>query len=81
VLAYRATLPAPVRLVKTQPTLGHRDRKHAPPYCLRKLLLTAPEQLTQQGQGWLPAVATTEDPTDEAPQPGRVRNGCGLSTP
>jgi hypothetical protein len=30
VLAYKATLPAPVRPVKTQPTLGHRDRN--PPY-------------------------------------------------
>jgi transposase len=48
-----------------QATLGHRGRKHDPLYRIRKLLLTAAEQLTQRGQVRLRAGLTAGDPTGE----------------
>jgi transposase len=46
-------------------TLGHRGRKRDPPYRIRKLLLTAAEQLTQQGWGRLRAGLAAGDPDGE----------------
>jgi transposase len=48
-----------------QATLGHRGRKHDPLYRIRKLLLTAAEQLTQRGQSRLRAGLAAGDPTGE----------------
>jgi transposase len=48
-----------------QATLGHRRRKHDPLYRIRKLLLTAAEQLTQRGRGRLRAGLAAGDPTGE----------------
>jgi transposase len=48
-----------------QATLGHRGRKHDPLYHIRKLLLTAAEQLTQRGRARLRAGLTAGDPTGE----------------
>jgi transposase len=48
-----------------QTTLGHRGRKHDPLYRIRKLLLTAQEQLTQQGRGRLRAGLAAGDPIGE----------------
>jgi transposase len=48
-----------------QATLGHRGRKHDPLYRIRKLLLTAQEQLTQRGQARLRAGLAAGDPTGE----------------
>jgi transposase len=36
-----------------QVTLGHRGRTYEPPYRIRKLLVTAAEQLTQRGRARL----------------------------
>jgi transposase len=44
------TMVDEVRRRTQQAVLGHRSRKHDPLYRIRKLLLTATEQLT--GQGW-----------------------------
>ena len=38
-----------------QVTLGHRGRTYDPPYLIRKLLVTAAEQLTQRGRARLQA--------------------------
>ena len=38
-----------------QVTLGHRGRTYDPPYLIRKLLVTAAEQLTQRGRARLRA--------------------------
>jgi transposase len=48
-----------------QATLGHRGRKPDPLYRIRKLLLTAQEQLTQRGQARLRAGLAAGDPTGE----------------
>jgi transposase len=45
-----------------QTTLGHRGRKYDPLYRIRKLLLTAQEQLTQQGRARLRAGLAAGDP-------------------
>jgi transposase len=54
-----------VRRRTQQDTLGHRGRKHDPLYRIRKLLLTAAEQLTSQGRVRLRAGLTVGDPTGE----------------
>jgi transposase len=48
-----------------QATLGHRGRKRDPLYRIRKLLLTAAEQLTQWGRVRLRAGLAAGDPTGE----------------
>jgi transposase len=48
-----------------QATLGHRGRKHDPLYRIRKLLLTAQEQLTGRGWARLRAGLAAGDPTGE----------------
>jgi transposase len=48
-----------------QVTLGHRGRKHDPLYRIRKLLLTAAEQLSGRGRARLRAGLRTGDPTGE----------------
>jgi transposase len=48
-----------------QATLGHRGRKHDPLYRIRKLLLTAAEQLTQRGRVRLRAGLAAGDPSGE----------------
>jgi transposase len=54
-----------VRRRTQQATLGHRGRKRDPLYRIRKLLLTAKEQLTQRGRVRLRAGLTAGDPTGE----------------
>jgi transposase len=54
-----------VRRRTQQTTLGHRGRKPDPLYRIRKLLLTAAEQLTQRGRGRLRAGLAAGDPTGE----------------
>jgi transposase len=54
-----------VRRRVQQATLGHRGRKPDPLYRIRKLLLTAAEQLTQRGRVRLRAGLTAGDPTGE----------------
>jgi transposase len=54
-----------VRRRVQQATLGHRGRKHDPLYRIRKLLLTAAEQLTGRGRARLRAGLTTGDPFRE----------------
>jgi transposase len=46
-------------------TLGHRGRRRDPLYRIRKLLLTAAEQLTSRGRARLRAGLTVGDPTGE----------------
>jgi transposase len=48
-----------------QATLGHRGRKHDPLYRIRKLLITAAEQLTEHGWARLRAGLSVGDPTGE----------------
>jgi len=48
-----------------QATLGHRGRKPDPLYRIRKLLLTAAEQLTQRGRVRLRAGLAVADPTGQ----------------
>jgi transposase len=48
-----------------QATLGHRGRKRDPLYRIRKLLLTAAEQLTQRGRARLRAGLAAGDPGGE----------------
>jgi transposase len=48
-----------------QAILGHRGRKHDPLYRIRKLLLTAAEQLTGRGRARLRAGLRAGDPTGE----------------
>jgi transposase len=50
-----------VRRRTQQTTLGHRGRKHDPLYRIRKLLLTAAEQLTGRGRARLRAGLTAGD--------------------
>jgi transposase len=50
-----------VRRRTQQATLGHRGRKHDPLYRIRKLLLTAAEQLTGRGRARLRAGLTAGD--------------------
>jgi transposase len=54
-----------VRRRTQQATLGHRGRKRDPLYRIRKLLLTAHEQLTQRGRVRLRAGLATGDPSGE----------------
>jgi transposase len=54
-----------VRRRTQQATLGHRGRKRDPLYRIRKLLLTAAEQLTSRGQARLRAGLAVGDPTGE----------------
>ena len=54
-----------VRRRVQQATLGHRGRKRDPLYRIRKLLLTAAEQLTERGRVRLRAGLSTGDPTGE----------------
>jgi transposase len=54
-----------VRRRAQQTLLGHRGRKRDPLYRIRKLLLTAQEQLTQRGQARLRAGLAAGDPTGE----------------
>jgi transposase len=54
-----------VRRRVQQATLGHRGRKHDPLYRIRKLLLTAAEQLTSRGRVRLRAGLAFGDPTGE----------------
>jgi transposase len=54
-----------VRRRTQQATLGHRGRKPDPLYRIRKLLLTAQEQLTQRGRVRLRAGLAIGDPTGE----------------
>jgi transposase len=54
-----------VRRRTQQATLGHRGRKRDPLYRIRKLLLTAAEQLTQRGWARLRAGLAAGDPTGE----------------
>jgi transposase len=54
-----------VRRRTQQATLGHRGRKRDPLYRIRKLLLTAAEQLTGRGRARLRAGLVAGDPTGE----------------
>jgi transposase len=54
-----------VRRRTQQATLGHRGRKQDPLYRIRKLLLTAAEQLTGRGRARLRAGLRAGDPTGE----------------
>jgi transposase len=54
-----------VRRRVQQATLGHRGRKPDPLYRIRKLLLTAAEQLTQRGRARLRAGLAAGDPGGE----------------
>jgi transposase len=54
-----------VRRRTQQATLGHRGRQRDPLYRIRKLLLTAHEQLTQRGRVRLRAGLAAGDPTGE----------------
>jgi transposase len=54
-----------VRRRTQQATLGHRGRKRDPLYRIRKLLLTAAEQLTGRGRARLRAGLAAGDPTGE----------------
>jgi transposase len=54
-----------VRRRVQQATLGHRGRKPDPLYRIRKLLLTAAEQLTQRGRARLRAGLAAGDPNGE----------------
>jgi transposase len=54
-----------VRRRVQQATLGHRGRKRDPLYCIRKLLLTAQEQLNQRGRVRLRAGLAASDPGGE----------------
>jgi transposase len=54
-----------VRRRTQQATLGHRGRKRDPLYRIRKLLLTAAEQLTGRGRARLRAGLTAGDPDGE----------------
>jgi transposase len=54
-----------VRRRVQQATLGHRGRRRDPLYRIRKLLLTAQEQLTQRGRVRLRAGLAVGDPTGE----------------
>ena len=54
-----------VRRRTQQATLGHRGRKRDPLYRIRKLLLTAAEQLTSRGRARLRAGLTAGDPAGE----------------
>jgi transposase len=55
-----------VRRRTQQATLGHRGRKGDPLYRIRKLLLTAAEQLTGRGRARLRAALAVGDPFGEA---------------
>jgi transposase len=54
-----------VRRRTQQATVGHRGRKPDPLYRIRKLLLTAAEQLTSRGRAWLRAGLAAGDPGGE----------------
>jgi transposase len=54
-----------VRRRTQQATLGHRGRNRDPLYHIRKLLLTAAEQLTEHGRAWLRAGLSAGDPSGQ----------------
>jgi transposase len=54
-----------VRRRTQQATLGHRGRRRDPLYRIRKLLLTAAEQLTERGRARLRAGLAAGDPSGE----------------
>ena len=54
-----------VRRRVQQATLGHRGRRHDPLYRIRKLLLTAAEQLTSRGRVRLRTGLAVGDPTGQ----------------
>jgi transposase len=64
-----------------QATLGRRGRKQDPLYRIRKLLLTAAEQLTSRGWVRLRAGLTAGDPTGEVAAAWQGRSCCEPSTP
>jgi len=70
-----------VRRRTQQATLGHRGRKRDPLYRIRKLLLTAAEQLTGRGRARLRAGLTPEILPARSPRPGRAKSCYGPSTP
>ncbi len=55
-----------VRRRTQQASLGHRGRKQDPLYRIRKLLLTAAEQLTERGVGAVRAGLAVGDPAEPA---------------
>src|SRR5215212_8736878 len=59
------TMVDQVRRRTQQATLGHRGRKRDPLYRVRKLLLTAAEQLTSRGRVRLRAGLAAGDPSGE----------------
>jgi Transposase len=59
----RGGRPGPPKV--RQATLGHRGHKRDPLYRIRRLLLTAAEELTQQGRARLRAGLTAGDPGGE----------------
>jgi transposase len=70
-----------VRRRTQQATLGHRGRKPDPLYRIRKLLLTAHEQLTSRGRagcgrGWPQVILVVR-----WSPPGRARSCCARSMP
>jgi transposase len=70
-----------VRRRTQQATLGHRGRKHDPLYRIRKLLLTAAEQLTQRGWVRLRAGLAAGDPGGEVVAAWEARSCCARSMP
>jgi transposase len=64
-----------------QATLGHRGRKRDPLYRIRKLLLVAAEQLTQQARVRLRAGLTAGDPGGEVAAAWQGKSCCERSTP
>jgi transposase len=69
-----------VRRRVQQATLGHRGRKRDPLDRIRKLLLTAAEQLTGRGRARLRAGLTAGDPTGEVAAACRARSCSVRST-
>jgi transposase len=70
-----------VRRRVQQATLGHRGRRRDPLYRIRKLLLTAAEQLTGRGRVRLRAGLAAGDPTGEVAAAWQAKSCCGPSMP
>ena len=70
-----------VRRRTQQATLGHRGRKPDPLYRIRKLLLTAAEQLTGRGRARLRAGLAAGDPTGEVAAAWRAKSCSARSMP
>jgi len=75
------TMVDQVRRRTQQATLGHRGRTHDPLSRIRKLLLTAAEQLTGHGRARLRAALPSATPSGRSRPPGRARNCCVRSWP